>query len=257
MFDHADPSNRDIAAEVDSLPAMSLDQIHLGLPDDAPWFVRVVLRSRSFLVVTIVITTILTIIAASNPDWLLRIDQPISEWIRGAGIDLSFAKLVTQLGSPNLAIGVGLIAVVVLWGRCRASALTLGTLMAAALTADIVLKLVVDRPRPPNPDINTQLSSFPSGHVIQAVVMFGLVPLLLWVLTNRTLYLRLGFVVFAVVVLSVAVSRVRLGAHWPSDVVASFFIGATLLLAAESLLTSDWATKRCSSLGYHASDSSL
>lgn len=249
---NGDSSRQGVAREADGLPGMSLDQIHLGLPDDAPWFVRVVLRSRSFLIVTVVTTTLLTSIAASNPDWLLRIDQPISEWVRGVGINLTFAKLVTQLGSPNLAILVGLVAVIVLWGRCRASALTLGILTAAAVTTDFVLKLLVNRPRPPDPAVSTQLGSFPSGHVIHAVVMFGLVPLLWWVLTNRRMYLRLGFVVFAVVVLLVAVSRVRLGAHWPSDVFASFFIGASLLLGAESLLTSDWATMRCSSLGYHS-----
>lgn len=237
--------------------AMSFDRIHLGLPEDAPWFVRAVPRSRPFLIVTFVITALLAIIAANNPDWLLRIDQPISEWVREVGIDLSFAKVVTQLGSPNLVIGVGLISVIVLWKRCRASALTLGALVAAALTTDIVLKVLVDRPRPPNSAVDTQLGSFPSGHVIHAVILFGLVPLLLWVLTNRILYLRLGSVVFGIVAMSVAVSRVRLGAHWPSDVVASVFIGASLLLAAEHLLTSEWATKRCSLLGYHPSDPAL
>lgn len=232
---------------------MRLDRIHLGLPDDATWFVRVVLRSRAFLIVTVVTTTILAIIAASNPAWLLRIDQPVSDWARGAGGDLSLAKLVTQLGSPSLAIAVGIVAVVALWGRCRASAVTLGALVAAGLTTDLVLKVLVDRPRPPNPAVSTQLGSFPSGHVIHAVIIFGIVPLLLWLLTNRILYLRLGFGVFAIVVISVAVSRILLGVHWPSDVISSFFIGVSLLVAAEQMLTSTWAARRCSSLGYHSS----
>ncbi|MFV1962035.1 MAG: phosphatase PAP2 family protein [Acidimicrobiia bacterium] len=232
---------------------MTFGRIHRGLPDDAPWFFRVVLRSRGFLIVTVVITVFLAVVAASNPDWLLRIDQPVSEWIRGWEGQLALAKAVTRLGSPNLAVAVGVVAVVFLWRRCRASALTLGALVAAALTVDIVLKLIVDRARPPNPAVSTELGSFPSGHVIHAVVIFGLVPFLLWVLTNQSGLLRLGFVVFAVVVLSVAVSRVRLGAHWPSDVIASLFIGASLLLGAEQLLTSTWATDRCAMLGHHPS----
>jgi undecaprenyl-diphosphatase len=71
------------------------------------------------------------------------------------------------------------------------------------------------------------------------------------VLTNRVLLLRLGFALFAVVVVSVAVSRVMLGVHWPSDVIASFLIGASLLLAAEQLLTSAWATNLCSTIDRH------
>lgn len=230
---------------------MSFDQLHLGLPDDTPWLVRVVSRSRSFLIITVGITLMVGIAAATNPDWLLRIDEPVSQWMRNTDGDLSFAKLVTNLGSPNLAIAVGISAVVLLWRRCRASALTLGALVASALTVDIVIKLLVDRPRPPNPAVSTQLGSFPSGHVLHAVVIFGLVPILLWLLTNRTLFLRLGFVVWAGVVVVVAVSRVRLGAHWPSDAIASFFIGVSLLLAAERVIRSAWATDRCSTLGTH------
>jgi undecaprenyl-diphosphatase len=230
---------------------MTFTRMHIGLPDDAPWLVRVVLRSRVFLVATITFTVILGVIAATNPDWLLRFDEPVSEWIRGSAAEYPYATLITQLGSPNLAIVIAITGGLVLWRRCRASAVTLVALVGAALVTDIVLKLIVDRTRPPNPAVDTGLGSFPSGHVIHAVVIFGLVPMLLWALTNRRVFLRVGFVVFAVVVGAVAVSRVRLGAHWPSDVIVSFFIGTSLLLAAEQLLTSAWATDRCESLGYH------
>ncbi len=240
--------------ERESLRGIEFDRMHRGLPEDSPWFFRVVLRSRGFLIVTVVITVSLAVIAASNPEWLLRIDQPVSEWIRGWGGQPSLAKIVTRLGSPSLAVAGGVVAFAVLWRRCRAAALTLGTLVAGALTIDIVLKVVVDRPRPPNPAVNTEFGSFPSGHVLHAVVIFGLVPFLLWILTNRSELLRLDFVVFAVVVLSVALSRVRLGAHWPSDVIVSFFIGASLLIGAEQLITSTWATDHCASLGHHPPD---
>ena len=115
--------------------------------------------------------------------------------------------------------------------------------------------------------------AFPSGHVIHAVVVFGLVPLVLWTLTNSRVFLRIGFGLFFFVVALVAFSRVRLGAHWPSDDVSSFFIGGSLLhwrlasslaarffiggsllLAAEQILTSTWTSDRCSLLGYHPSD---
>ncbi len=229
----------------------ALDRIHGGLPSDTPWFFRVVLGSRVLLAVTAVITVVFGAIAASNPEWLLVVDEPVSEWFRGLINDGSFATLVTHLGSPNLAMTVGAIGVVLLWRRCRASAVTLGLLVATATVTDIALKLIVDRPRPVNPVVDTGLGSFPSGHVIHAVVIFGLVPILLWAATNSRRHLMAGFVVFSVAVTSVAVSRVALGAHWPSDVVASFFIGASLLLLAQSLIRSSWATDRCGALGLH------
>jgi undecaprenyl-diphosphatase len=210
---------------------MTFERIHRGLPDDTPWFFRVVLRSRAFLIVAIVLTVVLALVIAINPDWLLRIDRTISDRIRSGGGKAGIAGLVTQFGSPNLAIAVGLLGVALLWRRCRASALILGSLVAAAVTVDIVLKVLVDRARPPEPVVDTALGSFPSGHVIHAVVIFGLVPILLWAMTNRRSFLRIGFVVFVLVVAAVAVSRVRLGAHWPSDVVVSLLIGVSLLVS--------------------------
>jgi undecaprenyl-diphosphatase len=204
-----------------------------------------------FLIVSLAVTLALAVVAVSNPEWLLRIDQPLSDWVRGEGGQLWIAKAVTDLGSPTLAVALGTVGVVFFWGRCRASAITFGALVTSALAVDIVLKIMVDRTRPNNPAVDTALGSFPSGHVIHAVVIFGLVPFLLWVMTERRVFLWLGFALFVVVTLAVAVSRVRLGAHWPSDVVTSLFIGASLLLAAEQMIISSWAADRCAQLGHH------
>lgn len=224
---------------------------HMGLPDDAPWVFRVPLRSRAFLLITVVTTIVLGIVIANRPEWLLWFDEPISTWVRGFIADGDVALAVTVLGSPNVSLVIGVVGVAILWRWCRASAITLGVLISSAFIVDIGLKLIVDRPRPPDPLIGTALASFPSGHVIHVVVVFGLVPMFLWALTHRRSYLRAGFVVFTVVVLGVAISRVALGAHWPSDVIVSMLIGISLLLGAEKLLTSPWAGDRCSVLGLH------
>jgi len=226
-------------------------RIHSGLPDSAPWLFRVVLRSRTFLVVTVLLTVVLGAIAAANPDWLLRFDEPVADWVRSTIGDGRAVVLVTTLGAPNLTVFVGLVGTAVLWRWCRASALTLSALVGSAVVVDIGLKLIVDRSRPTNPVVSTALGSFPSGHVIHAVVLFGLVPFLLWALSGRKIFLQAGFVVFSVVVFGVALSRVALGAHWPSDVIVSSLIGASLLLGAEQMLTSSWASSRCSTLGLH------
>jgi len=236
--------------EISTIDA-ALERVHGGLPPDTPWFFRVVLGSWQFLIATLALTLVLGTIAASNPDWLLRIDEPVSDWFRGLIEDGALTSVVTQLGSPNLAMAIGVIGVVVLWRRCRASAVTLGLLVASAVTVDILLKLVVDRSRPLDPVVDTGLGSFPSGHVIHAVVIFGLLPILLWAVTQSRAYLVAGFAIFGVSVVAVAASRVALGAHWPSDVIASFFIGASLLLGAQFLIRSVWAADRCEAHGHH------
>jgi membrane-associated phospholipid phosphatase len=70
------------------------------------------------------------------------------------------------------------------------------------------------------------LHSFPSGHVAQALFAYGLL-VFLWGRSTRSRGERaLAAAVLLLVVGMVAVGRLRLGAHWPSDVVASLLITA-------------------------------
>jgi undecaprenyl-diphosphatase len=96
-----------------------------------------------------------------------------------------------------------------------------------------LLKEAVERPRP-TPDlvrVSEHLSSFsfPSGHVVTALALFGLLFLLVPVVVRRPLpRLALqGFCLF--VVLGMGPASVYTGAHWPSDVLGSYVLGVLYL----------------------------
>lgn len=173
----------------------------------------------------------LAVVAAVAPARLLRLDRPIAEAVRGEDLVFVLDQL-TRAGSQRLGIAIAVVAAVVLWKRCRPLATAWPVLVASAIATDVTLKLAVDRPRPPDPEIGTALGSFPSGHVLMAVVVFGMFPPTLYVLTRNAIALWGAVVAFAATVFVVAYSRVYLGAHWPSDTVASVFLGAALLGAA-------------------------
>jgi undecaprenyl-diphosphatase len=67
-------------------------------------------------------------------------------------------------------------------------------------------------------------ASFPSGHTLAAVSFYGLLSVLLWERGHRMLS-----VISGVWVLLIAISRVYLGAHYPSDVLVSLALGTILL----------------------------
>lgn len=115
----------------------------------------------------------LGVLVAINPSWLAGVDKPTSEWARDLGAHDFFAT-ATEIGSTYLWIPLVLVFAAALWRRCRSFAFTLPIVLASAMVVDFVLKLIVDRPRPPNTLISTGLSSYPSGHVIVAVAMLGL-----------------------------------------------------------------------------------
>lgn len=100
---------------------------------------------------------------------------------------------------------------------------------------------VVSRARPDVPDLTTGLStaaSWPSGHVAAAVAVYGALAALVVVLGRSPL--RWAVVALPVLVApAVAVTRVYVAAHHPSDVLAGLILGAVWLLVCVRLLLHD------------------
>ncbi len=80
------------------------------------------------------------------------------------------------------------------------------------------------------------LHSFPSGHVVVAFTMYGLI-FYLWFRTSRSLIEKLIAIAFATLWIGlITLSRLALGAHWPSDVIAGLLIGALWLITVVAAL---------------------
>lgn len=81
------------------------------------------------------------------------------------------------------------------------------------------------------------LHSFPSGHVVVSVTMYGLI-FYLWLRTSRNWLEKLTAIAFGTIWIGlISLARLALGAHWPSDVIAGLFIGSlwltTVVIALE------------------------
>ena len=189
------------------------------------------------------ITYGLTLLAMSwEQDWLQAWDE---KWllIHRDRSFLSFNKGVTWQSPGNL---VGMVPV--LWTLIALTSWFKKPIVAAtALVAYIGQFALVwiswgtwNRARPdliadglaaPN------LHSFPSGHVVVVVTMYGLI-FHLWYRASRSLLERLFVIAFTTMWIGlIALSRLALGAHWPSDVIMGLIVGAlwliTVILALE------------------------
>ncbi|HEV3400910.1 MAG TPA: phosphatase PAP2 family protein [Acidimicrobiales bacterium] len=169
---------------------------------------------------------------------LLAWDIPV----RDAVLDIDaawFRSLMRQagdLGSRWLLAALTIPMVALAWGRCRQLAVVLIAAFPAALSLELFLKAVVDRPRPV---VAAGFgSSFPSGHVLAAAAFWGLVPPWIYLVTRRRWAWAASAGLAGLALVMVGVSRISVGAHWPSDVVGGYLGGAVFLLAAE------WAVRR-------------
>lgn len=143
-------------------------------------------------------------------------------WMEEMGRDITALGGFTVLTALTFAA----IGFMVLLQRPRLALLTLLAITGGMFASDL-LKQFFDRPRPdlvPHGVLVTS-ASFPSGHAMMAAVVY----LTLGVLVARTqpkLSLRLYIISLSVIIaLGVGISRVYLGVHWPTDVLAGWTLG--------------------------------
>jgi undecaprenyl-diphosphatase len=160
--------------------------------------------------------------------------------LRGPGVDFA-ARALSFLGNEAL-YGIGAVLLVVFARRRRwgTAALMLVVGVGAQLLHN-ALKLLFQRARPEAlADIETlQTFAFPSGHATVATACYGFLAYLAWHLSPSARWPTLAVAILLVGL--IGASRVYLGVHYVTDVIAGFIAGFfwldTVLLAAQLLKT--------------------
>lgn len=152
--------------------------------------------------------------------------------IRTPGLD-ALMKGVTFLGEPSLLIALTIgIGAILLLQRRRAEGVALPVSALGATGLNYLLKDVFARTRPElwERSVNVNFYSFPSGHATVSLVIYGLLGYLL--ATHLSRRWRPWVVVATVVlILTIGLSRLYLGVHWPTDVIAGYISGLVWLIA--------------------------
>jgi undecaprenyl-diphosphatase len=141
-------------------------------------------------------------------------------------------KMVTNFGSTSIIIFITLSLTVfgIIYRRYLIDFLVLDLCVVGALGLTELLKATFQRMRPPLPWLGIASGySFPSGHALMTMSLYGFLAYL--IIRNRqrlncSLPLALAFIVLA---MGVGISRVYLGVHYPSDVVAGWTVAAAWL----------------------------
>ena len=183
----------------------------------------------------------LALIAATNPS--PSIDHSVLAWIDDHRTSAMTAamKLVTWLGSAALLYPATLVAAV--YWRRRDHDWRAGAMLAMSLAGSTVLynvfKRIIERPRPPTQDALATYAhwSFPSGHATQSMA-FGAMLIVLVSSRHRSTWQP---VVACACVLAVGASRIYLGAHWFTDVLGGYALGAAWASLVVTVgLTAGW-----------------
>ena len=215
---------------------------------------------RRLLVAAGVTFAALAVAAALHGAWLpLRWDLPIQRFVedhRTNSLDWLFLA-VSRLGSTLVVVAATAVLVFLTWSRCRAVSIAIVAAALARPLLEFVLKDIVGRARPDlERMVNGQGYSFPSGHVLAAIALYGLVPVVVGLFTRSRLIWWASAAASGVVIIAIAASRVYLGVHWTTDVLGSLLLGSFFLLGVESVLAYVHCVDDCAVLSHTTTDES-
>lgn len=172
------------------------------------------------------------------------VEQAANRAVLGSDALLGAARVATELGGGTVRLGVVLlVAGWLLVRQRRRLAVFLAVTVVGGTVLNVLLKVIVHRARPVLPDavaVETS-TSFPSGHTMGATVLALSLLLIAWPTLGR---LRPAAAVLAgLFVAAVAASRVLLGVHYLTDVIAAAFAG-TVWVVLSAIVFLGWRADR-------------
>lgn len=162
-------------------------------------------------------------------------DSAVGAVVRGMRADglTPWVVRATDLGSADVAIPLAVVAVVIaLVARKWAAAVLIAATLGLGYALNSGVQELVRRTRPPQGGALIPLPttfSFPSGHTVTSLLIYGVLALLLW-RALPYLWARVAAVGgLTLIIVTVGLSRVYLGVHWPTDVVGAWLLGGAWL----------------------------
>ena len=182
-------------------------------------------------------------------DPLARWDVSFARWLAGerGTVGTDAFRVLTFFGSPAVALAIATVTCVVLYRRrWLVEAALLPIVLAGAELLNLVLKLSFQRPRPEVGFVSLDTYSFPSGHAMVSTAAYGALAYLAWPhLRTRPARLALAGGTVMLVAL-ICFSRLYLGVHYLSDVLAGVAGGAFWFAVSIALQTiyGEWFAAR-------------
>ena len=145
------------------------------------------------------------------------------------------AKIITEFGSVVILISIATILFIVIRNKKIGFCIFLNLAIIGALNQ--ILKNIVQRPRPTEYGlINQSGYSFPSGHSMASVAFYGFLIYLIFKKVKNKKVRNTVIFCLALLIFLIGISRIYLGVHYTSDVLAGFLISVSYLMIFTSII---------------------
>jgi undecaprenyl-diphosphatase len=161
--------------------------------------------------------------------WLFKFDSMVILAIQSGPLWLHGPMLfVTTVGQPIVMIAIALIFTGVAISQSNTRLLLASSVVPVTIGVASLLKLLLQRTRPDTEYVQQMLIhtfSFPSGHAAGAMIGCGFLAYIAWH-SLPSPWAGIAVLGLTLFILAVGVSRVYLGAHYPTDVIGGWLVGA-------------------------------
>lgn len=145
------------------------------------------------------------------------------------------AKFVTKLGGAITLISITIILLLGLKNKKIGLLVALNLIISTGL--NLLLKNIVQRPRPNEFRLIDETGySFPSGHSMVSMAFYGFLIYLIYKFVKSKRLKWTLMIVLSILIITIGISRIYLGVHYTSDVLAGFTISVSYLVIYTSIV---------------------
>lgn len=166
---------------------------------------------------------------------LIKLDVAIQQFIINQRADSfnEFFKLFTSLGDTKAMIAWTIITAIIFFA-IKHYFYAIGIIFSVAIAELIsfIIKNVIERDRPPEllSLISADSPSFPSGHTIAAITFWGFLIYVFYKTIQNKFWRNILILICALIIIAAGFTRIYLGVHWPSDIIAGYILGGAWIL---------------------------
>ena len=143
-------------------------------------------------------------------------------------------KIITNLGGAYFLIGITILSIIFLKDKKISLLISLNLVISTIL--NILLKNIIQRPRPEGYRLIEETGySFPSGHYMVSMAFYGFIIYLIWKKVENKKIKYTLCTILTILMLAIGISRIYLGVHYASDVIAGFLISLSYLVLYTSI----------------------
>lgn len=194
-------------------------------------------------IVALVLFAVLAFGVINDSIWVHQIDLYFQDLIRSNITEnkTNIFKFITNLAAPSVAIILTIVASLISWLIKRDIRIPLFLIINVVVGAGLmaVIKQIVRRSRPAISErlITEHGFSFPSGHATNAMVFYGSLFILILIYMQKPKILKwLIEIILVLVIIAIPISRVYLGVHYPTDVLAGLLLGLFIILISTNII---------------------